>query len=72
MQKIPKLHLILRYGNCAFPKNFRDRKLGEITVFHAVYEEYSIGVFSEKKTEQEPFVGYVHCPTDGRKIFEKL
>ena len=30
-------------GNCAFPRNFRTRKLDEITVFYAVYVECNAG-----------------------------
>ena len=32
-----KCHRPKLCGNCAFPQNFHTRKLGEITVFYAVF-----------------------------------
>ena len=32
-------------GNCAFPQNFNTRKLGEFTVFFAVYTTIVLSVF---------------------------
>ena len=36
LRKTPQNHRPKLCGNCAFPKNFHTRKLGEITVFYAV------------------------------------
>ena len=43
--KIPKYHLIFWYVNFVekhsiFPQNFHTRKLGEISVFYAVFSKY--------------------------------
>ena len=42
LRKIKLFHLISTCGNCAFPQNFHTRKLGEITVFYAVFAFKSI------------------------------
>ena len=36
LRKIPQSHLILWFGNCAFPQNFHTRRLGEIAVYEIV------------------------------------
>ena len=38
-------------GNCAFPENFRTRKLGEITIFHAVVVVFNKPDFSTNPVE---------------------
>ena len=37
LRKIPKFHLISQFGKTVFLQNFHTRKLGEITVFYAVF-----------------------------------
>ena len=38
-------------GNCAFPQNFRTRKLGEITVFYAEFQKIFILFFKSSRPE---------------------
>ena len=60
---LPKLR-----GNCAFPKNFHTRQLGEITVFYSMYSllsEYPVPVDTTKVYSNL-------CETSKTELFAKL
>ena len=53
-------------GNCAFPRNFHTRKLGEITIFFAVYSPGEC-MFKPTIKTQEQGVKYVHIKPQERR-----